>query len=72
MVLKAGLIMAIVMHMAWERLALTLAIVLPPLALMVFVGIMVSESDYTFFTREEFFGAWIPGEGELHEGAAHE
>ncbi len=57
MVFKAGLIMAIFMHMAWERLALSLAIVVPPIALLVFVGIMVAESDYTFLTREVFFGA---------------
>ena len=57
MMLKAGLIMAIFMHMRWERLALTLAIVLPPLALLVFVGIMAYESDYTFLARSEYFGA---------------
>ena len=32
MVLKAGLIVAVFMHMAWERLALAYAIILPPLA----------------------------------------
>ena len=47
MLLKAGLIMAVFMHMAWERLALVYAIILPILAVLVFVGIMVSESDYT-------------------------
>src|SRR6476620_2520892 len=30
MVLKAGLIVAVFMHMAWERLALAYAILLPP------------------------------------------
>ena len=33
MMLKAGLIVAVFMHMAWERLALIYAILLPPLAL---------------------------------------
>jgi cytochrome c oxidase subunit IV len=44
------------MHMAWERLALIYAILVPPAAVLVFVGIMVFESDYTFFTRVRFFG----------------
>jgi len=57
MMLKAGLIVAIFMHMAWERLALTYAILLPPLLVLVFVAIMVSESNYTVFTRELFYGA---------------
>src|SRR5688572_32778099 len=46
MMLKAGLIVAIFMHMAWERLALIYAILLPPLLVLVFVGIMVFESNY--------------------------
>ncbi len=54
MMLKAGLITAVFMHMAWERLALAYAILLPPLLVLVFVGIMVFESDYTLFTRETF------------------
>lgn len=57
MMLKAGLIVAVFMHMAWERLALTYAILMPPLALIVFVGIMVFESNYTHFTRLAFFAA---------------
>ena len=56
MMLKAGLIVAVFMHMAWERLALIYAILLPPLLVLVFVAIMVFESDYTLFTREEFGG----------------
>jgi cytochrome c oxidase subunit IV len=55
MSLKAGLIIAVFMHMAWERLALAYAILLPPLVVLVFIGIMVFESDYTLFTREAFF-----------------
>ena len=57
MMLKAGLIVAIFMHMAWERLALTYAIILPPLLVLVFVAMMVVESDYTLLTRLTFFGA---------------
>ena len=57
MILKAGLIVAVFMHMAWERLALIYAILLPPVLVLLFVGIMVLEADYTFFTRELFFRA---------------
>ncbi|MGA0610688.1 cytochrome C oxidase subunit IV family protein [Caldimonas sp. KR1-144] len=55
MMLKAGLIVAVFMHMAWERLALIYAILLPPLALMVLVGLMWAEADHTFLTRLAFF-----------------
>ena len=34
MVMKAGLIVAVFMHMAWERLALGYAILLPPIAVL--------------------------------------
>ena len=56
MMLKAGLIVAVFMHMKWERLALVYAIILPPVALLVFVAIMVAESDYTLLTRMLFLG----------------
>src|SRR5437879_10918064 len=55
MVLKAGLIVAVFMHMAWERLALAYAILLPPVLVLVFVAIMVFESDYTHLLRVMFF-----------------
>lgn len=57
MVLKAGLIVAVFMHMAWERLALAYAILLPPIAVLVFVTIMVLESEYTHLLRVLFFTA---------------
>ena len=60
MLLKAGLIVAIFMHMMWERMALMYAILVPTLLLLVFVGIGVFEADYTFFTREVFFGIGSP------------
>jgi cytochrome c oxidase subunit 4 len=56
MIVKAGLIVGIFMHMAWERLALIYAILVPPVAVLVFVGIMVFEANYTLFTRLQFFG----------------
>lgn len=55
MTLKAGLIIAVFMHMAWERLALSYAILLPPTVLLVFVAIMALESNYTLFSRLAFF-----------------
>ncbi len=55
MLLKAGLIVAVFMHMMWERLALIYAIIVPPVLVMVFVALMVFEADYTFFTRLIFF-----------------
>ncbi len=57
MLLKAGLIVAVFMHMAWERLTLLYAILAPVGALLVFVAIMVFESDHTLFSRIAFFGA---------------
>ena len=57
MVLKAGLIVAVFMHMAWERLALAYAILLPPVLVMVFVAIMVFESEYTHLIRTLFFAS---------------
>ncbi|HTH28561.1 MAG TPA: cytochrome C oxidase subunit IV family protein [Sphingobium sp.] len=56
MLLKAGLIVSIFMHMAWERLSLLYAILVPPLVLLVLVGIMMIESDYVFLTRAIFLG----------------
>ena len=56
MLLKAGLIVAVFMHMVWERLALMYAILVPPLLLLTLLGIGALEADYTFFTRGTFFG----------------
>ena len=57
MLLKAGLIVAVFMHMMWERMALWCAILIPPGAILVFIGLMSAEANYTFFTRLVFFGA---------------
>ena len=55
MLLKAGLIVAVFMHMLWERLALLYAIIVPPLLLVTLVGIGALEADYTLLARETFF-----------------
>ena len=55
MLLKAGFIVAIFMHMAWERLALKLAILVPPLCLLILISFMAIEGDYTFITRGAAF-----------------
>ena len=67
MMLKAGLIVAVFMHMAWERLALIYAILLPPLALLVLLGLMSIEGDYTFVTRLKSFVQQAHTPGEHHE-----
>lgn len=60
MILKAGFIVAIFMHMRWERLALVYAILIPPLCLLVFIGLMGMESEYTELNRLFHFlgGIW--------------
>ena len=68
MIVKAGLIVAIFMHMAWERLALMYAILVPPGAVLLFVAIMAFESDYTHVTRVLFFGTGEP----IAQAATHE
>jgi cytochrome c oxidase subunit 4 len=53
--LKAGLIVAIFMHMVWERMAIMCAVLLPPGVLVFLVGLMAMEANYTHFTRLGFF-----------------
>jgi caa(3)-type oxidase subunit IV len=69
MFLKAGFIIAIFMHMKWERLALIWAILGPPVVLLVLVGLMAIEGDYTELTRLDYFSAPIVPTG--HEAAGH-
>ena len=59
MFLKAGLIISIFMHIAWERLALKLAILVPPLCLTVFITLLAIEADFTFLTRISVFGPFV-------------
>jgi cytochrome c oxidase subunit IV len=67
MFLKAGFIIAIFMHMKWERLALIWAICGPPIVLLVLIGLMAIEGDYTEFTRLDFFSAPIVPTGHEAE-----
>ncbi len=57
MMIKEGLIVAVFMHMRWERLALVYDITIPPVLILIFVALMTLESDYTFLTRIIFFDA---------------
>jgi cytochrome c oxidase subunit 4 len=68
MLLKAGFIIAISMHMRWERLALIWAILGPPVVLLVLIGLMAVEGDYTELTRLDFFSAPLAPVGH---GAEH-
>lgn len=51
MVAKAGLIMAVFMHMVWERPSLVYAIILPVIALVAFMIIMTFEANYVHLMR---------------------
>ena len=55
MFLKAGYILAIFMHVQWERLALKWLLFGPPAAILVLICLMAIEGDYTFLTRLEYF-----------------
>lgn len=55
MFLKAGFIVAIFMHVAWERIALQYLLFVPPIAILVLIALMAIEGDYTFFNRLFYF-----------------
>ena len=55
MIVKAGFIIAIFMHLQWERLAVKYMIIGVPLVLLVLIGLMALEGDYTYLARVEFF-----------------
>ena len=60
MFLKAYFICAVFMHMVWERMALVLGLFIPTFAIVVFIGIMGFESDYTQLSRKVFFDTGKP------------
>ena len=56
MMLKAGGIVWIFMHMGWERLALKVAIIGPTVAILVLIWLMALEGDYVEGSRYEHYG----------------
>ena len=72
MMLKAGFIVAIFMHMKWERWTLITAILVPPLVLLVLMFLMAYEANYAWESRVVYFGAEvapIPEPPPSHAGA---
>lgn len=55
MFLKAGFIVAIFMHLSWERLSLKYTLLLPVIAILVLIALMAIEGDYVNVTRFQFF-----------------
>jgi cytochrome c oxidase subunit IV len=60
MLLQAGLIVSVLMHLVWERLALVYAILVPPLLLITLISIGALDGLYTVTTRNTFFGPPAP------------
>ncbi|GAB5497779.1 MAG: cytochrome C oxidase subunit IV family protein [Pseudohongiellaceae bacterium] len=56
MVIKAGFIVAIFMHVVWERMALIFTILGPPVVLLVLIGLMAVEGGYTEESRFTYNG----------------
>ena len=77
MLLKAGFIIAIFMHVVWERLALVFTILGPPVVLLLLIGFMAIEGNYTEETRFNYRGhdrdAVALGPSDIHheEEEAH-
>ena len=76
MFLKAGFIVAIFMHVVWERLALVLTILGPPSVLLVLIGLMTVEGKYAEEARFNYMGhdrnAVALSPSDLHgEGGEH-
>ncbi len=55
MMLKAGLIISVFMHLVWEKIALKVLIILPPLCLFVLISLMAIEAIYTEDSRRTYF-----------------
>lgn len=51
MMAKAGLILAVFMHVNWERASVKFLLFLPPLAIVVLLILMTIEADYVFINR---------------------
>jgi cytochrome c oxidase subunit 4 len=70
MFLKAGFIIAIFMHVMWERMTLITTILGPPTVILVLIGMMASEGDYVFGTRVEYLGQPAAAE-RIHVSDVH-
>ncbi len=55
MLSKAALIVAVFMHLYWERYAIINVLLWPMTLMMLFVWIMAAESEYTMLTRIFYF-----------------
>ena len=70
MFLKAGFIIAIFMHLYYERLAMACAILIPTGFLLVLIGLMTFEAGNTNMTRgvylDEWSGILVMEEGTIH------
>ncbi len=73
MVLKAGFIVAVFMHVVWERMALVFTILGPPIVLLLLIAFMSVEGFYTSGTRYQYMGhdpdAVALSPNDLHAGA---
>lgn len=56
MLLKAGFIVSIFMHVMWERMSLAFTILGPPMVLLILIGFMAVEGDTTLQSRVDYFG----------------
>jgi cytochrome c oxidase subunit IV len=56
MALKAGFILAVFMHVVWERMALALTILGPPVVLLLLILLMALEGNYTESARIQYLG----------------
>lgn len=70
MLLKAGFIIAIFMHVMWERMTLITTILGPPVVLLLLIGFMASEGDYVFGTRVDYLGQPAAAE-RIHVSDVH-
>lgn len=70
MFLKAGFIVAVFMHMCYERLAMACAILIPMGCLMVLIGLMSFEANYVYDTRGVYLDG-APGIMAVPEGSGH-
>ncbi|UYG09427.1 cytochrome C oxidase subunit IV family protein [Halomonas sp. M4R1S46] len=56
MLLKAGLILAVFMHMVWERLAIICVVLVPPGVLLFLTLLMAIEGNHVLLSRLAYLG----------------